>query len=405
MHPERVVVINDFGSVNGGAAQVAIASAAGLARAGLRVDYFCGVGPRDARLEAAGVAVHCLDQLDILHDPKRLRAATRGVWNTRAERELTALLASCDPRSTVAHLHGWTKSLSSSVFHAVNRLRFPLVVTMHDYFAVCPNGGFFDYQSSQICTRRPLGLGCVARNCDARSYPQKLWRVARQAVSETITQLPHDVIYLSQFSRAILAPYFAPDTCWHEVRNPVLVSRADRVQAEHNAAFLFLGRVAPEKGVLLFAAAARCAGVQARVAGDGPLRAELERAWPEVASLGWLSADAARAELRSARALVFPSLWYEVQPLVLKEALANGIPVIAAEGTAARDAIDPGINGLLFRHGSIESLAHALQRLGDDHVVAAMSARAYHDYWDAPQTLDAHCAELKNVYVRVLARA
>ena len=81
----HVVIVNDFASVSGGAAQVAFAGARGLAERGHRVTFFAAVGPVDAALaKHTNITVHCLEQEDILRDPQRMRALWRGIWNSKA---------------------------------------------------------------------------------------------------------------------------------------------------------------------------------------------------------------------------------------------------------------------------------------------------------------------------------
>ena len=407
MLPQRVIVVYDFGSVNGGAAQVAIASALELCRRGLQVDYFCAVGPVDPRLVQAGAAVTCLQQFDILSNPSRMRAALTGLWNTSAARSLAALLASADPASTLVHVHGWTKALSASVFRVARQMGFRVVVTLHEYFTACPTGGFFDHAIGAVCERRAMGVACLAANCDPRSRAQKLWRVARQGLASALTDVHgglSDVIYISAFSRALLAPYYLPATRWHFVPNPVEAVQRPRVLAEANKTFLFIGRLSPEKGCDLFCAAAAAARVEAMVVGDGPQRAALQAAWPQVSMAGWLDSAAVQARLRDARALVLPSLWYETQGLVVYEALACGVPVLVADRTAASDAVREGVNGLLFKQGDQASLASAMRRLVDDGLVRSMSEQAYGAFWDAPPTLQAHGDALIEAYKAVMER-
>lgn len=402
---KRVVVVYDYGSINGGAAQVAIASALGLQRAGLEVDYFCAVGPAAPSFEGSGVRFHCLEQPDLVSDPQRLAAATRGLWNRAAAQGLRKLLEICDPRSTVVHVHGWTKGLSTSIFRVIEDMHIPSVTTLHEFYTACPNGGFFDYQRNEICTRRAMGADCITTHCDVRSYPQKLWRVARQGVTLLAGRVPsglRDVIYISDLSREILTPYFSSATRWHAVRNPLQVEMTPRARAEENAKFLFVGRLSPEKGADLFAAAAAAAGVGARIVGDGPVRERIAANWPGAELTGWLQPSAVLGEIRASRALVFPSFWYEGQPLVVQEALANGVPVIVADRTAAREVVRDGRNGAWFRHGDEASLIEALRRMTDDTAVEAMSRRAHADYWASPPTPQAHIDGLVEVYAELL---
>ncbi len=72
------------------------------------------------------------------------------------------------------------------------------------------------------------------------------------------------------------------------------------------------------------------------VIGDGPLASEArEAARRGISFTGWLSPDEVRARLLTARAFVFPSEWYEPFGMVLIEAMAAGLPIVA---TTASDA-------------------------------------------------------------------
>ena len=133
--------------------------------------------------------------------------------------------------------------------------------------------------------------------------------------------------------------------------------------------FLFVGRIAREKGPLLFAEAARRAGVVPTYVGDGPIREELAVRYPEARIVGWKTPEQARAMMRAARALVFPSLWYEVQGLTVTEAKAMGTPVVVSDVCAGREAIEDGKSGLWFRSGDPDALAVALDRLKEDALV------------------------------------
>ena len=65
----------------------------------------------------------------------------------------------------------------------------------------------------------------------------------------------------------------------------------------------------------------------------------MEKEFPQARFLGWRSPQEVRSLLRAARALVFPSVWYEGQPLSVYEALALGTPVIVSDLCAGREAV------------------------------------------------------------------
>ena len=150
--------------------------------------------------------------------------------------------------------------------------------------------------------------------------------------------------------------------------------------------------------------AARRAGVDALFVGDGPLLPELKRRYPEVRTVGWQGPEAVRRYLREAGALVFPSIWYEGQPLTVLEAKVLGTPVIVSDGCAGRDCVTDGVDGLWFRRNDADNLAQAIRRFGDADV-DALSRAAYDSYWAAPATLERHVASIVALYRGLLPAA
>ncbi len=394
----KVVIVADHAAINGGQAKVSIESALGLAGRGHEVVYFAAASPIDARLAAAGVNVVCLGQGDI-ETTAKAKFLIQTLWNRKAERALAALLGACDPADTIVHVHAWAKALSPSIGAALTGSRIARVYTMHEYFLACPNGGFYDYQRGAVCGLKPMSFACVTTNCDARSYPRKAMRVARQLLVEAgglARAFPH-MIAISKLQYDAVSPYMPAETIWHRVGNPV--NARDRgAKSAPGGAFVFVGRLSAEKGVAHFCEAARLAGVSAHIVGDGPLRDKLEAAYPEARFLGWKKPDEVSDLLRGARALVFPSVWHEGQPLTVYEALAEGTPVIVSDVCAGREAVEDGVNGLWFASADAASLAAALRRLSDNAEAARMSAAAHQMYWAAPLTLDRHLDAIEAVY-------
>jgi glycosyltransferase involved in cell wall biosynthesis len=345
------------------------------------------------------------NQKDLLGDPYRWRAAIQGIWNRAAARALREILTYDDPRTTVVHVHGWTKALSSSVVRAARRRGFRVVVTLHDYFVSCPNGCFYDHRRRQVCKLKPLSAACMTRNCDSRSYLYKLWRVVRQVVQRGVGLIPRGVdafITVSPFSRAILEPSLPKGAVVVNVDNPIDVRAQPPADPGVNGAYAYVGRLSKEKAPELFATAARAAAVPATFIGAGESDADVLAHFPEAEITGWLAAEDVARKLRESRALVFPSVWYENAPLAVREAAALGIPAIVSDACAARDEIVDGENGLLFRSGDSASLRAAITRCGDDEFVRRLGAGAYRRFWADPPAMSRHVAALHNVYHRVL---
>jgi glycosyltransferase involved in cell wall biosynthesis len=402
----HVVVANDHGFINGGAAKVAIESALWLKGRGLGVSFVAGSGPMDPRLAGAGVECVTVAPHDVLTDPDRHRAMRNGLWNREAARVLAGHIARLDPSSTVVHIHTWTKALSPSVGPVVTRSSTAHVCTLHEYFLACPNGAFYDYNAGSICTKRALGLSCLTTQCDARRMAHKAWRVARQGVLWTAGRMPRnlrEVIYISPKQRSIIGDYFGEGTRWHHLPNAVGERPERRVPVEENDVFLFIGRIAPEKGAVIAAEAARRAGVRIVFAGEGPDGAAVRRAHPGAELPGWLGAEDLGRWMRRARCLVFPSLWYEGYPLVVADALRLGLPILVSTNTTATALIEDGRNGLHVPAGDVEAWARAMRQMTSDETAKDMGEAAFRSGGDLIG-YEEYTDRLIGIYENVLAR-
>lgn len=399
---KTVVIVHDYGDVRGGQEKVAIDSALGLKASGLDVLFFCATEPTDLRLAASGINVVSLNISDLTSNPSKMNAARKGFWNTIPANRLKEALAEYDPESTVIHVHGWTKALSASIGPVVTDPKRRHIYTMHEYFLACPNGGFFNYQTNKICKLRAMGSECIRTNCDQRSYLQKAFRITRQAVATRAGGLPNrlkNIIYISDLQKSVMAPYLSEDTNLHYVPNPITVPKDDRVKAERNQKIVFVGRLEPVKGALDLAKAASQVSLPVAFVGDGIQAEHIRNVCPNAEITGWVTPDDVYAHLRSARCLVFPSLWYECQPLVPYEALAMGVPIVSYDTSAARESIYPGLNGEIVAHSEKDtSFAEVLMKFEDDEIVKERSIGAYNTYWSKPLTIERHVAALLDVY-------
>jgi colanic acid/amylovoran biosynthesis glycosyltransferase len=162
--------------------------------------------------------------------------------------------------------------------------------------------------------------------------------------------------------------------------------QAVAIRALESRRFVCVGRLCEAKGqILLIEAAARLqtkgVAMELVLAGDGPLRAEIEAAIERhglgstVRITGWISSDGVRDEILAARALVLPT-FAEGLPVVIMEAMALRRPVLSTYVAGIPELVRPGENGWLFPAGSLDDLtaamedclsksAEEIQRMGD----------------------------------------
>ncbi len=131
-----------------------------------------------------------------------------------------------------------------------------------------------------------------------------------------------------------------------------------------------VGRLCEAKGqLLLIEAAARLAAqsipFELVLAGDGPLRGELEALIRKlgvaryVRITGWISSTDVRKEILAARAMVLPS-FAEGLPVVIMEAMALRRPVLSTYVAGIPELVRPGETGWLFPAGSVDELTKAM---------------------------------------------
>lgn len=402
----RVVIVCDPGHVDGGASKVAITSTRGLADAGIAVDYICASGPFAPELTHPHIRLHCLNMGSVWTQTNPVIAAAQGIWNGAAQKQLEVILSTLPRNDTVVHFHQWTKSFSPSVLAAPSRLGLPAVVSLHDYFLACPTGLYYRFPDATPCSLTPMSGACLASRCDSRNSLYKAVRVVRQvatakALAEAGAAL--SILSVSPFAERVIESFIPRAHRRFMVRSPIDIAKRDAVPVVDNKQFVFVGRMTGEKGVRQFAAAARQSGLSATFVGDGPLLEEIQAMGGPIHCTGWLDKGGVDAMLRQARALVFPSTWYETGGLVVLEALARGIPVLVSRATAPADFVMDGVNGFVIDPHDGPALRARMQALMDDGQTERMGQQAYERYWADPQTLDVHVAHLRSVYQTVLA--
>ena len=400
---KNIIIIQDFAYINGGNAKVALTSAIGLKKKGYNVVVFSGMGPVSPLLLEEGVEVVCLNQQDLLHSGK-IRGAIQGLWNAYAEKRLAELLESFDNNETIVHLHGWNKVLSPSIWRPLRKGKFKICVTLHDFFLFCPNLGLFNYKTQKICKQSPSSLQCFLCNCDSRNYLQKWWRNIRQIVQiyEMKKYGKFNIISIGDLNENLGRKYVGGKVShWFYVQNPIDLNQGAIVDINRNDLYLFVGRLSPEKGIDLFCKCITELNLKGCVLGGGYLLEEYRKKYPNIEFAGWVKGEEKESYIRKAKALVFPSIWYEGAPLTPVEMLSYGIPCIVPNECAASEKIVDGKNGYVFHMGDLKSLKACVTKLEQANL--NVMQKSLIDIFDESQyTMSTHLMKLEDCYKALL---
>lgn len=401
----RVVVVSDYAHINGGAAKVAITSALALADAGHDVHLFSGVGPVEPAVLSHPNLEHSCLNLTVFNQLSGRAALKAGTWNLESALAIKKLLEKLSPTDTVVHFHQVRDALTPSVVRQAIDMNFPTLFTAHDYSIGCPYGGFLDVAKGQICHRRGLSFSCVMARCNTTGPIKKAAILYKQSVQQGRGKLPSgltSVLYVSEFSKEVLSSYALGIPFQNVLPNPIDVRQTETPKIDESAPYVYVGNLNTGKDPVTAAKAAKIANVPIVFIGDGPASDEVKAANPNAKLLGWLDTANVIEQIRASRALVFPSVLLETQGMAAYEALANGIPVISSDTTAASEAVKASGAGSLFRAGNAEDLAQKLREYQDTERARQEGKRGYEWFWADPPTMQRHVERLTAVYDLVL---
>lgn len=358
-------------------------------------------------LAGGGHEVHRLLATNPSSTRRAARAMAAAPWNRASGRALRTLLAKVQP--DLAHVHNTWFVLSPAIFSTLADAGIPTLLTLHNYRLLCANAQLFrDGHFCTDCVGTTPWPG-VRHTCYRGSLSSSAVAAATISLSRQIHtwDCVDRFLATSDFVRRLFVQAgFDPRRI--DVKPNVVADPGARLHPPSaSSTVLYVGRLAPEKGIDDLLQAWRRASLpdafRLEVVGDGPSRARLERSRPlRTHFAGWLGHGALTTRMLTARALVFPSKWPEGFPLVLVEALAAGLPVIASDlGSPGVLAGELGTD-FAVPPNDISAWVEALRRLTTDHVVDAASARARHIY-QRKYTPAIGLRTLNTVYASVIA--
>lgn len=332
----------------------------------------------------------------------------RAPWNSKAASRIAELVRRHQP--DVTHVHNTWYHLTPSVFRAIRGAGSPALLTLHNYRLVCANSMLLrDGKPCELCVGSRNPWYGVRYRCYRGSAVQSTAAAATIALNSRRETWHNDVdlfLALTDFAKGKMTEGGLPGQRIAVKPNFVNDPGPRTVAAHDSDLVLFVGRLAPEKGpdVLLEAwQSAKLDGLRLEVIGGGEMQQTLHTNKPSgVTFAGLLEGSEVRERMLRARALVLPSIWYEGLSMVMLEALAAGLPVLASALGAMPEVLRPLGDSWLVEPGNAGALADQLQMATASSPVeqASVAARGLYDSAYSPQV---GLAGLEKVYRRAQA--
>ncbi|WLR52795.1 glycosyltransferase family 1 protein [Bacillus tianshenii] len=199
------------------------------------------------------------------------------------------------------------------------------------------------------------------------------------------------------WTRGVAVERFGPEKKTTDMRNRLTGGNPNKTL------LLYVGRLAPEKEIeKIKHVIEKKQNFCLAIVGDGPHREQLEKhfAGTDTVFTGFMHGEELAEAYASADVFVFPSTT-ETLGLVILEAMASGLPIVAADSGPTREQIEHEQDGLLYNPDEAGSFSKTLLRLNDESFRQQLAKNAYEtgqDFgWDKPSR------QLYSFYQEVLA--
>lgn len=350
---------------------------------------------------------------------QKLMLPLNTVFSFKTYREICYLIRK--RRIDIVHVHNTLNLISPSVFYAAFSCKVPVVNTLHNFRLQCPAGTF--YRNHHVCEEcMKSGLSCsVQHSCYRGSKLQTLASALTIWLHRLIgTYRKVNFICLTEFNKkkllelndgkrkviderkVFIKPNFTPEVnkLGSQIKKESIGALKDKKY------YVFVGRVEEIKGIRLLVRAFEKNGQLLVVVGDGNDSGKISeylrrKNIDNIIMLGRQERDTVNAIMAHAKAVIVPSLWYETFGMVVIEAYACRMPVIAADFGNVGDLVEDGRTGFKYRQDSSDDLNLAVERMErlDQADYEQMRQAAYDKYLER-YSMEKNYDILKGIYER-----
>ncbi|WP_372755681.1 glycosyltransferase family 4 protein [Labilibaculum sp.] len=337
----------------------------------------------------------------------KLRSFCSAFYNPRSVKEIKRLLVSEQP--DLVHIHNLFPLISPAILPVIKKAGIPIVMTVHNYRLVCPNGLFFSQgKICEACAGKGKEWNCIAKNCESSHFKSMGYALRNWWARKQKYYLKHVDAFacLTEFQKEKLASNgFAAEKLF-VIPNMYSgkVQKEKKIASGNTKKYIaFAGRISPEKGIdVLFEAARLLPHIPFKLAGGVREDYELPVKPTNVELVGMLKADELNEFYQAASLYVLSSIWYEGFPMVFPEAMNHSLPIIAPNMAGFPEVVRNQVNGLLFETGNASDLAKQIESLWSDPQKAKEFGEVGYQKLQEKYTPQQYSLNLQHLYQQVL---
>lgn len=403
----KILFINKFFYIKGGAESVFFDTAHLLEKNGNKVMFFSMRHPKNAASKYEKYFISNIDyeRASIFH---KLYASMNILYSIETRVKLAALIK--HERPDIAHLHNIYHQMSPSILHTLKKVAIPTVMTLHDYKLCCPSYSML--AGSEVCESCKDGkyYNCFLKKCFKNSRLKSLLVTVEMILHHRILHIYDKVDIFISPSIFLKNKIEAMGFKGKIIYLPNFIdtdSISPRFGIQENSVIYF-GRLSAEKGLItLIDAMKDMKNALLKIVGDGPMKGlilkKLEKEGiKNVCYLGYKSGKDLYNEIGKSALAVMPSEWYENNPHSILEAFALGKPVIGSRIGGIPELVREGITGLLFEPHDTQDLRNKIECLLSDHDRMVSMGKNARDLVVKEYNAGNHYRRLMDVYCGVI---
>jgi glycosyltransferase involved in cell wall biosynthesis len=363
----RVLFLNNFYYLRGGAERVLFEEMRMLREAGHEVAIFTRMDPRNQSAPYERLFPKAIQRDTYRVSLDGVRTVQEMLYSPSARQGVRRLLEEFKPN--LVHAHNIYGGLSTAVLDALKEKKTPAVMTLHDLKLLCPS--YLMLNHGRVCERCKGRRfhHAVLTKCHKDSYLASAVYASESCFSHRFRKYDAMSLFIAP-SLFLLNKHreFGFDASrFIHVPNP---ARLDSIAASHQRGryLLYFGRLSVEKGIrtLITAFGKVRTDQYLYIAGDGADRQTMEdmvqrERKEHIKFTGYLTSAPLGQAIDGAIAVILPSECYENAPMAILEAFSRGKPVIGARIGGIPEMIDDGVNGYLFEPGNASDLQNKLE--------------------------------------------
>jgi glycosyltransferase involved in cell wall biosynthesis len=408
----KILLINKFLYLKGGDAVCALSMGNLLHSKGHEVAYWGMAHPQNPRYPLEHLFVDNVDYNNLGNLFSQIKAAKNILYSFEAKAKLKKVLQVFKP--DIVHLHNFAHQISPSILHTLKSAKIPAVMTMHDYKMVCPAYSLLISGTICECTlcQNKAFYHCFLNKCIKGSR-------SKSFVSTIEMYLHHRILRIYEYIHTFISPSrflkkeiekmgFHGNVVY--IPNCVDISAFRPQFGSSEKHVVFLGRLAVGKGIFtLIKAFKEITNCSLKIIGEGPLRAEAEQLIREnqignVQFLGFKTGEELMEEVRNAMFVVYPSEWYENNPLSIIEAFSLGKPVIGSRIGGIPELIKDYETGLTFEPGNAHDMADKIRTLVNQPDLIVEMGKKARQFVESELNPEQHYSRLMAVYQQAVEK-